>query len=60
MKSHTINGNGSRRASAFLSGYRRLANEVCSEACAEMSGLLEAPLDEAEAERGGAWGCLSA
>jgi len=30
-----------------LQGYRRLANEVCSEACAEMSGLLEAPLDEA-------------
>ena len=35
---------------AVVSGYRHLANEVCSEACAEMQGLLEAPLEQA-AER---------
>ncbi|CAE7725798.1 unnamed protein product [Symbiodinium necroappetens] len=38
---------GDAERQSALQGYRRLANEVCSEACAEMSGLLEAPLDEA-------------
>ncbi|CAE7248825.1 unnamed protein product [Symbiodinium natans] len=38
-------GEAERRSA--LQSYRHLANEVCSEACAEMQGLLEAPLEQA-------------